>query len=168
MTDTDTQPGPRAALQAALAEGAQRWGVGSGASHLVSGHSRAHAALEDALADWLAPTVPGGRALGLCTGYMANLALLTALGDGQATLLCDKLNHASLIDAALLARAEVRRYPHARMDRLAAELERLAAPWRAADRVAVDLDAASLFAAPGTAFHFIPDLRRALGLDPAA
>ncbi len=117
-----------ARLQASLAEGAQRWGVGSGASHLVSGHSRAHAALEDALADWLAPTVPGGQALGFCTGYMANLALLTALGDGQATLLCDKLNHASLIDAALLARAEVRRYPHGRIDRLAAELERCTTP----------------------------------------
>ncbi|HSV71875.1 MAG TPA: 8-amino-7-oxononanoate synthase [Methylibium sp.] len=115
-------------LQAALAEGARRWGVGSGASHLVSGHSRAHAALEELLADWLAPCVPGGRALGLCTGYMANLALLTALGDGPATLFTDKLNHASLIDAALLARAEVRRYPHARVDLLAAQLARCSTP----------------------------------------
>ena len=115
-------------LAAALADGAARWGTGSGASHLVSGHGAAHAALEALLAEWLAPCVPGGTALGLCTGYMANLALVTALGDGQATLFSDKLNHASLIDAARLARAEVQRYPHARIDRLADQLARCDTP----------------------------------------
>ena len=115
-------------LQAALADGARRWGVGSGASHLVCGHSQAHGELERALADWLAPCLPGAAALAFGSGYMANVALLTALGDAQATLFTDKLNHASLIDGAQLARAEVRRYPHGRLDRLAAELEACATP----------------------------------------
>jgi len=115
-------------LVEALAEGARLHGVGSGASHLVSGHGRAHEQLEDALADWLAPAVPGGRVLSLGSGYMANLALLTALGDAQATLFTDKLNHASLIDGALLARAQVQRYPHNRADRLDALLGACASP----------------------------------------
>jgi len=115
-------------LQAALAQGARRWGVGSGASHLVCGHSRAHEDLEQVLADWLAACLPGATALAFGSGYMANVALLAALGDAQATLFTDKLNHASLIDGAQLARAEVRRYPHGRLDRLAAELEACATP----------------------------------------
>jgi len=115
-------------LIAALAEGAQRYGVGSGASHLISGHSRAHAALEDDIAAFIAPCVPSARALFFCTGYMANLALLTALGDAQATIFADKLNHASLIDGALLAKAALQRYPHGRIDLLAAQLERCSTP----------------------------------------
>ena len=112
----------------ALAEGARRYGAGSGASHLVSGHSRAHAALEDDLAQLMAPHVPQARALFFCTGYMANLALLTALGDAQSTIFADKLNHASLIDGALLAKAKLQRYPHGRLDMLAAQLERCTTP----------------------------------------
>jgi 8-amino-7-oxononanoate synthase len=96
----------------ALAQGAQRYGAGSGASHLVNGHTRAHATLEDELAAFLAPHIPGAQALGFCTGYMANLALLTALGDASATIFSDKLNHASLVDGALLAKATVQRYAH--------------------------------------------------------
>ena len=115
-------------LAAALAEGAQRWGVGSGASHLISGHSGAHAALEEDLADLLEPCIPGARALSFCTGYMANIALLTALGDARATLFADKLNHASLIDGALLAKAPLQRYAHGRMDVLADQLARCATP----------------------------------------
>jgi 8-amino-7-oxononanoate synthase len=115
-------------LSAALAEGAQRWGTGSGASHLISGHSRAHAALEDDLAEFLAPCFPHVRVLGFCTGYMANLALITALGDAKATLFADKLNHASLIDGALLAKAPLQRYAHGRMDVLADQLVRCATP----------------------------------------
>ncbi|SOZ35617.1 8-amino-7-oxononanoate synthase [Cupriavidus neocaledonicus] len=97
---------------AALVEGAQRYGAGSGASHLVSGHSLAHAQLEDELARWLAPHIAQARSLYFCTGYMANMAVLTALGTAGATLFCESLNHASLIDGARLARAEVQRYPH--------------------------------------------------------
>ena len=96
----------------ALAEGARRYGAGSGASHLISGHSRAHALLEDELAEMLSPHGPELRALTFCTGYMANLALLTALGDAQTTIYSDLLNHASLIDGARLAKAAVYTYPH--------------------------------------------------------
>ncbi|MEM5276283.1 8-amino-7-oxononanoate synthase [Cupriavidus taiwanensis] len=97
---------------AALVEGAQRYGAGSGASHLVSGHSLAHAQLEAELARWFAPHIAQARTLYFCTGYMANMAVLTALGAAGATLFCESLNHASLIDGARLARAEVQRYPH--------------------------------------------------------
>ncbi|SDC37812.1 8-amino-7-oxononanoate synthase [Cupriavidus sp. YR651] len=96
----------------ALAEGAYRYGAGSGASHLVSGHSLAHAQLEHVLARWMAPFIPQAQALYFCTGYMANLAVLTSLGTAGATLFCETLNHASLIDGARLARADVQRYPH--------------------------------------------------------
>ena len=101
-----------ASIAHALAEGAHRYGAGSGASHLVSGHSLAHAQLEQELVRWLAPYIPQAQALYFCTGYMANLAVLTALGTAQATLFCEALNHASLIDGARLAKADVQRYPH--------------------------------------------------------
>lgn len=100
------------ALVEALAQGARRWGVGSGASHLVSGHSRAHDVLEEQLARWLSPAIPNARVLTFSTGYMANLALLTALADGNTTIFSDQLNHASLIDGARLAKAKVQIYPH--------------------------------------------------------
>ncbi|VXC29390.1 8-amino-7-oxononanoate synthase [Massilia sp. 9I] len=97
----------------ALQEGAARYGAGSGASHLVSGHSRAHALLEERFAEWLSPYIDRARALYLCTGYMANLAVLTALGaDSDAMIFSEALNHASLIDGARLAKAGVSVYPH--------------------------------------------------------
>jgi 8-amino-7-oxononanoate synthase len=101
------------ALAEALAEGARRWGGGSGASPLVSGHSAAHEAVTDTLARWYAPHIPQARALGFCTGYMANLAVVTALGDEHTEIFSEQLNHASLIDAARLAKARVTRYGHA-------------------------------------------------------
>ncbi len=117
------------ALVAALAEGAAAHGVGSGASHLVSGHGAAHEALEAALLDWLGGAIPEAKALSFGSGYMANQALLTSLGfEASTALFTDKLNHASLIDGAQLARAQVQRYPHNRMDRLAALLADSAAP----------------------------------------
>ena len=100
-------------LAQALAQGAQRWGGGSGASPLVSGHSRAHHEVEAELARWFAPHIPQARAIGFCTGYMANLAVLTALGDGEAEIFSEALNHASLIDGTRLAKARVSRYGHA-------------------------------------------------------
>lgn len=110
-------------LVAALSDGVQRWGVGSGASHLVSGHTQAHAELEDDLARWFAPHIPGARALVLGSGYAANLALMTALADGQTTIFSDKLNHASLIDGSLLAPAAKRlRYPHGALEVLERQL----------------------------------------------
>ena len=116
------------ALIDALAEGARRWGAGAGASHLISGHTRAHATLEDTLAEWAAPNIPGARALSFCTGYMANLALLTALGDAEATIFADKLNHASLVDGALLAKARLQRYAHRQFDVLERQLAACTTP----------------------------------------
>jgi 8-amino-7-oxononanoate synthase len=108
---------------AALREGAELYGAGSGASHLVSGHSRAHALLEERLAAFAAPHLVEAKALYFCTGYMANLAVLTALGsDPDAMIFSEALNHASLIDGARLARAGVTVYPHGDVACLAAKL----------------------------------------------
>ncbi|NMM80298.1 8-amino-7-oxononanoate synthase [Acidovorax sp. SRB_14] len=111
------------ALALAMGEGVARYGVGSGSSHLISGHSQAHAALERALGDWMAPCIPDARALFFCTGYMANLAVLTALGDAGAEIFSEEVNHASLIDGARLARAAVQRYGHGDMAGLARLLQ---------------------------------------------
>ena len=102
----------------ALAEGARRFGAGSGASHLVSGHSRPHATLEAELAAWMAPTIPNAQALYFCTGYMANLAVITALAGPGSTIFSDNLNHASLIDGVRLSKAPLQRYPHCDLDAL--------------------------------------------------
>jgi len=108
----------------ALVRGAQRWGAGSGASHLVSGHLGPHERLEFELADF----VRRPRALLFSTGYMANLGVVPALvGRGDA-IFADRLNHASLIDAARLARAKMQRYPHADMAALARLLAASTAP----------------------------------------
>ena len=108
---------------AALREGADLYGAGSGASHLVSGHSRAHALLEERLAAFEAPHLVEAKALYFCTGYMANLAVLTALGgDTEAMIFSEALNHASLIDGARLARAGVTVYPHGDVAALEAKL----------------------------------------------
>ena len=96
----------------ALQQGAAIYGAGSGASHLISGHSAAHAALEDKLAQFLSPFVPSVRALYFSTGYMANLALISALAGKDAEIFSEALNHASLIDGARLARAKLSVYPH--------------------------------------------------------
>jgi len=107
----------------ALREGASLYGAGSGASHLVSGHGRAHHLLEERLAEWMAPNLEQARALTLCTGYMANLAILTALGqDADAMIFSEALNHASLIDGARLAKAGVTVYPHGDVEALDAQL----------------------------------------------
>ena len=93
----------------ALQHGAQRYGVGSGAAHLVNGHSQAHHELEQALADFIGYE----RALLFSTGYMANMGVISALLDHKDTIIEDKLNHASLIDGARLAQAKLKRYKHA-------------------------------------------------------
>jgi 8-amino-7-oxononanoate synthase len=110
-------------LVAALAEGARRYGAGSGGSHLLGGHSRAHAQLEDELARFAGGFSAAPRALYFSTGYMANLATLTALAGRGTLIFSDALNHASLIDGARLSRADVQIYPHADADALAAMLE---------------------------------------------
>ncbi|HRX71573.1 MAG: 8-amino-7-oxononanoate synthase [Candidatus Competibacteraceae bacterium] len=108
------------ALIAAVQEAAARWGVGSGASHVVSGHLRPHAELEERLAAF----VGREQALYFTTGYMANLAIAPALLERHDAIFADRLNHASLIDAAQLARAEHIRYPHGDLDALADRLQR--------------------------------------------
>ncbi|BEU20066.1 8-amino-7-oxononanoate synthase [Paraburkholderia sp. 22B1P] len=110
-------------LVAAIAEGARRYGAGSGGSHLLGGHSRAHAQLEDDLAEFVGGFVDNPRALYFSTGYMANLATLTALAGRGTTLFSDSLNHASLIDGARLSRADIQIYPHADAEALSAMLE---------------------------------------------
>jgi 8-amino-7-oxononanoate synthase len=103
---------------AAFKAGADRYGVGAGASHLVSGHTQAHHALEEELADFIGAP----RALLFSTGYMANEGVIAALMDRHGTVLEDKLNHASLIDAARLSTATVKRYAHVDTARLEALL----------------------------------------------
>ncbi len=112
------------ALRDALIEGANRYGAGSGASHLISGHSAAHEALDARLAAMFAAYIPQAKALSFSTGYMANLAVVTALGDAEAEIFSDALNHASLIDGCRLARAEVRRYAHVDLAELHALLQK--------------------------------------------
>ncbi|MEM9304736.1 MAG: 8-amino-7-oxononanoate synthase [Pseudomonadota bacterium] len=92
----------------ALANAAKHYGVGSGASHLLGGYTAAHQALEERLADWVGQP----RALLFSTGYQANLAVITALAGKEDLVLEDRLNHASLIDAARLSGARFRRYLH--------------------------------------------------------
>src|SRR5882757_7755428 len=94
---------------------AARSGVGSGASHLVSGHSAEHHALEEELAAF----VGRERALLFSTGYMANLGVIGALTGRRGLVVEDRLNHASLIDAGLLSGAKLLRYAH--VDTVAAE-----------------------------------------------
>ena len=96
------------ALVEAVKQGADRYGVGAGASALISGHTRPCADLEERLAAFI--RLP--RALHFSTGYLANLGVLPALARAGDTIFSDALNHASLIDAARLSRAEVSVYPH--------------------------------------------------------
>ena len=107
----------------AFVAAAHEWGVGSGASHLVSGHCREHHALEEELAAF----VHRPRALLFSTGYMANLAVVTALLGRGDRVFEDRLNHASLLDAGLASGARFSRYPHADAGALAARLGRSAA-----------------------------------------
>ena len=105
-------------LVQALQAGAARYGVGSGASQLVCGHSRAHAHLEETVAQRLGRS----RALLFSSGYLANLAVVTSFAARRKdVVVMDRENHASLIDGALLSRAGLRRYAH--LD--TAELENL-------------------------------------------
>ncbi|MBT8420266.1 MAG: 8-amino-7-oxononanoate synthase, partial [Gammaproteobacteria bacterium] len=93
----------------AFKQGADRYGVGSGAASVVAGHYHAHHALEEELADFTGRE----RALLFSTGYMANLGIVSALAGRGDVVFQDRLNHASLLDAAALSRARLRRYAHA-------------------------------------------------------
>ena len=117
------------ALIEAAREGAARFGVGAGASHLVLGHSSAHHELEEQLAAFVGQP----RALLFSAGYLANIGVVTALVGRDDAVFADRLNHASLNDAALLSRAEFKRYPHLDL----AALERLLAGTRARRKLVV-------------------------------
>ncbi|NNN22882.1 MULTISPECIES: 8-amino-7-oxononanoate synthase [Pseudomonas] len=105
---------------AALRAGAERWGVGGGASHLVNGHCGPHHELELALAEFTGRP----RALLFSTGYMANLGTVTALVGKGDSVLEDRLNHASLLDAGLLSGARFSRYLHNDAASFASRLEK--------------------------------------------
>ena len=95
-------------LAAAAKEGIDRYGLGAGASHLILGHGSAHHALEAALAAFTG--LP--RALLFSSGYMANMGVVSALAGRGDAVFADRLNHASLNDAALVSRAVFKRYAH--------------------------------------------------------
>ncbi|EIJ41013.1 8-amino-7-oxononanoate synthase [Beggiatoa alba B18LD] len=98
-----------------LQQAANQYAVGAGASHLINGHTQAHHALEEELAAFTGRE----RALLFSTGYMANMGTVTALVERQDAIFADKLNHASLVDAAQLSRAHHHRYAHNDMSMLA-------------------------------------------------
>lgn len=99
-------------------QAADQYGVGSGSAHLVSGHSKEHHLLEEELATFMGTE----RALLFSTGYMANMGVVTALCDRHSEIYEDKLNHASMLDAALLSRAKRIRYPHVDINFLKTQL----------------------------------------------
>ena len=107
------------ALAKALQEGVDLYGAGSGASHMISGHSLAHEQLELALAKTQSAHIPAVKALFISTGYMANVACITGLSaslGADMSIYSEELNHASLIDGIRLANkqnhASVHVYPH--------------------------------------------------------
>jgi 8-amino-7-oxononanoate synthase len=104
----------------AAVEAASRFGVGEGASHLLTGHSVLHGRLEKKLAEF----VGAPRALLFTTGYQANIGTITALAGADDAVFSDNLNHASLIDGTRLSRAQVVRYPHLDLEFLGEALSR--------------------------------------------
>lgn len=95
-------------IVAAFKDAADEWGVGSGAAHLINGHSLVHHQLEEALAEFTGYP----RCLLFSTGYMANLGVIQGLMGPGDLVLADRLDHASLLDGALLSRATLKRYRH--------------------------------------------------------
>ncbi len=102
----------------AMKRAIDRWGIGSGAAHLITGHTAAHHALEEELAEWLGRE----RALLFSTGYMANIGAISALMGRGDQLFEDRLNHASLIDGGLASAAAFHRYQHADTEMLDEQL----------------------------------------------
>jgi len=93
---------------------ADTYGVGSGSAHLICGHSLAHHALEEELAEFTGRE----RALLFSTGYMANMGAVSGLVGRGDSVFEDRLNHASLLDGGLLSGAKFKRYPHADVEHL--------------------------------------------------
>ncbi len=120
-------------VREAAADAAMRWGVGAGASRLVSGTMTIHRRLEERLADF-----EGSEACLLFgSGYLANIGVIGALAGRGDTVFSDELNHASIIDGCRLSRAEVVVYRHRDVEHLDWSMRRHGAPRRlgaAADR----------------------------------
>ena len=95
-------------IKQALKKGLDHYGTGSGAAHLISGHSRAHHSLEEEIADFSGYP----RALLFSTGYMANMGVAQALCSQGDAIFEDRLNHASLLDGARVSGARLQRYAH--------------------------------------------------------
>ncbi|MDG1818952.1 MAG: 8-amino-7-oxononanoate synthase [Porticoccaceae bacterium] len=106
-------------ISLALKQAADQFGTGSGASHLISGHSKIHDQLEQQLAEFTGRP----RALLYSTGYMANMGVINALVGRHDLVLQDQLNHASLLDGGHLSRATSQRYKHADLENLQQRLE---------------------------------------------
>lgn len=104
-----------------LRRGAETYGVGSGASHLIYGHSHEHHALEEELAAFTARP----RALLFSSGYMANLGTIRVLADKGDHIFEDRLNHASLLDGGLASGARCHRYHHADSDDLNRRMQKV-------------------------------------------
>ncbi len=106
-------------LKTNLQQAVERYGVGSGASHLTVGHSLAHEILEREFAKFMGTE----RALLFSTGYMANIGVISALLGRKDAIFLDKLSHASLIDAAILSRTKLYRYTHNDLSHLESMLD---------------------------------------------
>ncbi|MFT7109687.1 MAG: 8-amino-7-oxononanoate synthase, partial [Psychrobacter glaciei] len=102
---------------------AKQYGVGSGAAHLVNGHTQAHESLEQALAKFTGRD----KALLFSTGYMANLGVIASLLSKQDAVFEDKWNHASLLDGGLLSGARFQRYLHNDLNNLSGKLDKSSA-----------------------------------------
>ena len=130
------------ALAKALQEGVDLYGAGSGASHMISGHSLAHEQLELALARTQRDHIPAVKALFISTGYMANVACITGLSaalskgseSAHMSIYSEELNHASLIDGIRLANKQnhalIHVYPHQNLNHLKDLLEKDSNPFK--------------------------------------
>ncbi|MFA7523238.1 MAG: 8-amino-7-oxononanoate synthase [Halothiobacillaceae bacterium] len=107
-------------LAETLCSAAERYGVGAGAAHLINGHFHPHQRLEEELAEWL--EVDAARLFS--TGYMANLGVVGSLVGRGDTVIADRLNHASLVDAVQLSGAHLSRYRHNDLEDLESRLSR--------------------------------------------
>ncbi len=116
-------------LKEAAIRATEKYGAGAGASRLVSGNMEPHRELEERIRGFKSTEA----ALLFNSGYNANLGLLTALSNRETEIFSDKLNHASIVDACVLSRARVRRYPNGDVD----AVERLLKKSTAARRLIV-------------------------------
>ena len=105
----------------ALITGAKKFGVGAGASHLITGHHQSHHTLEEELAAFIGCE----KVLLFSTGYMTNLGVVSSIANRNTQIFEDRLNHASLIDAGIISRAHIQRYRHLDINELDEKLSTL-------------------------------------------